>query len=244
VSGDVGYGEPPDPNDPWTIARKELTPDKSLARIGATAKFTVSTVAVVGVAVTGLGLITADDLRHDTLTSVLIVAVVACAMAAVTLALVYLIVRSEKVNLEDDERVKTWYDKQLKRTRYVTVASALLVLSVILATVTAIVALLQDREPPGPELALTVDGSGETRTIIAAAAVSDVDKGQTIALQVTGESAESSMILVDHQTLVGTAEEVSVETSAEDVPAFSSYVLELRIDDAKKASLTTRPGDG
>ena len=106
---DVGYGEDATEDDLWESTAKELTPDKSLARIAANAKFTVATVTVVGAVLTALGLVTVQTVNMDRTSRILADLSVSAGLLAVLLALLYLALRVREVNAQNLVQVEDWY---------------------------------------------------------------------------------------------------------------------------------------
>src|SRR5690242_20590706 len=141
-SADVGYGAEPTADDRnWQAASDALTPDQSLTHINATARTTVSTVALVGTALTALGLLSASSLLAETVTRWLATAAAALALLAVVASITFLALRLERVRTGDLLDVEQWYRRQFRRAYIAVVGSWLLLAGVICAGAAAGTAL-------------------------------------------------------------------------------------------------------
>jgi hypothetical protein len=239
VNGDVTYGVEADPRDPWVAAAGSLTPDKSLGRIAANARFTVGTVTVVGTALTALGLVTVAAVSENTVARALALAAVVLATLAVVLALSYLTVRLERLNVSDLEQVRSWYLRQFRRTWLPASAGWLLVIAVVLSAGAGIGAALHQASTPEPQLSLSTTGIGRNSTLTAHAVVYDLDPGTDVIVEITAMSSVKGtrMRLFANHTRAGEDRKVSVEARLEDVPPLREYVLTLRAS-GRSASLT------
>lgn len=129
----------------WTDLAAQLTPAASMARIDTVTARAVTTITVIGLLLTGLGALGADQFAKDSdAASALAVAAVivssvavACALAAQVLTI------SRRLNPADLEQVKAWYHRQFTVRAYATrAATILLILAALLAGATAATALL------------------------------------------------------------------------------------------------------
>ncbi len=204
----TAYGQPVPEDDEWALAKRELYPAASLARIGATAKFTVGTVSVVGTGFSALGLVAASELHHGA-AATLAYASAAVAFASVVCALSYLGLRLSRVNSQNLDEVRRWYDAQFRRAWLVLLSSWLLVVAVLLAGAAAAVAVLR---PPASEPVLSVTRTyGSGATISAKVTVPDLAPGDVMTMTVTGPGGAVVLRGTTSPDVEGTAE---LESSA------------------------------
>jgi hypothetical protein len=235
MTDDVGYGVEADPDDPWITAAKELTPDKSLARIATNAKFTVATVSVVGTALTALGLVSADRLIRDHATRIFALLAVGAALVAVILALAYLVPRMGRVNIEDLEGVEVWYSRQFRWAWLASAAAWLLIVAIVIAGIAAVVNVLNSDGDP-PELMLQVSGTGKQRTVKAHLAVDNTDPGTLIELLLAAEGSQGGPLL-EAKTTVGRNRTAVMDATVEKVPVMPAYRLTASVDGRERASV-------
>ena len=142
----------PDPVRPVTAADRawadlaaRLTPAASMARIDTVTARAVTTITVIGLLLTGLGALGADQFAKDSgaATALAVAAVivaslaVACALAAQVLTI------TRRLNPANLEQVRAWYHRQFTvRARATQAATLLLILAALLAGATAATALL------------------------------------------------------------------------------------------------------
>lgn len=137
---------PPSPADlAWADLAKQLTPAQSIARIDAATGRAVTTITTIGLLLTGLGALGADQFaKDDTAATALAVSAVivsslavACALAAQVLTI------SRHLNPANLEQVKAWYRRQFIVRAYATkAATILLIVAALLAGATAATVLL------------------------------------------------------------------------------------------------------
>lgn len=129
----------------WADLAAQLTPAASMARIDTVTARAVTTITVIGLLLTGLGALGADQLAKDGGgASALAAAAVIVASAAVACALTAQVLTiSRRLNPADLEQVKAWYHRQFTIRAYATrAATILLILAALLAGATAATALL------------------------------------------------------------------------------------------------------
>ncbi len=233
---DVTYGVETDPNDPLVVAAKELTPDKSLTRIGANAKFTITTVAIVGTLLTGFGLGSVDRVAGNAAAERLAVLAVIAAFAAIVLALAYLAIRLEKLNVSNLDEVAAFYRRQFQRSRLVVVSGGLLVVAVVFAGLASISTLLASKPPP--EAVLQVTGTGATRTVSGRTQLEQLEKSSVVTLRVTGATASGEeSTIIDARAMPDRKGKSMVESKAEGVPALVAYRLSVLVDGQLRAEV-------
>jgi hypothetical protein len=129
----------------WADLAAQLTPAASMARVDTVTARSVTTITVIGVLLTGLGALGADQLAKDSgaATGLAVAAVivaslaVACALAAQVLTI------TRRLNPANLEQVRAWYHRQFTvRARATQAATLLLVLAALLAGATAATVLL------------------------------------------------------------------------------------------------------
>jgi hypothetical protein len=116
-----------------------------MARIDTVTARAVTTITVIGLLLTGLGALGADQFAKDSdAASALAVATVIAASVAVACALAAQVLTiSRRLNPADLEQVKSWYHRQFTVRAYATrAATILLILAALLAGATAATALL------------------------------------------------------------------------------------------------------
>jgi hypothetical protein len=192
VEPDVGWGEEPTPADlRMTAAGAELTGTSALVRVAGNARATVGTVTVVGTVLTGLGLVTVQELRLDPLASNLALVAAGAGFASVVLGLVYLALRLEKLNVNDVLAVEHWYRDQMRRVKLVVVASWLLIVALVLAGAAAAVTILGQPRAAEPALSLRLSGSGEDRVLGADVSFANLEPGEVVTTRVVGVESGS-----------------------------------------------------
>ena len=182
---EVQAGTPVGPDDPMNAMRSELQEGPSLKRIGASARFTISTVSVVAVVLTGFGLVTTAWLSAYPVVQALAAAAAGVAALALLCSLGYLALRLEKRNWENNQLVKNWYRNQFRRAALVVAASWLLIAAVVLAGAAGAIAAADASSADTPVLGLVVAGTGEQRTVTATASVDHLSPGDVVTLLVT-----------------------------------------------------------
>jgi hypothetical protein len=236
----VGYGVAPDPADEqWQTAAEGLTPQESLSRINANARATVGAVTLIGTLLTGLGLLSAQALPTEGPTRGFALAAAAAAGLSVLLALLYLALRLERLNVADIEQIKGWYKRQFRRARLAVLASWLLILAVVLAAVTAVLGLAPVGRPE-PALGLRMIGIADKRTVTADVAVSGLHPGALVVVRVVGLAADAcpEVVLLDSRNRADQSGKVAVSSSIGSLPCNSAFRLDVEGDAVVPGSLT------
>jgi hypothetical protein len=132
----------------WRALAEELTPAKSLARVDVATARVVTNVTVVGSLLTGLGLVAAGLPATAAAARSLAVAAVVAAVLAVGCALTAQMLSIRRgLNTNNLVMVKAWYRAQFRRRAYpARAATALLLVAVLLAGCSAVVALVAPGE--------------------------------------------------------------------------------------------------
>lgn len=232
---DVAHGEEVEADDFWVAARAELRPEKSLARVGASAKYVVSTVTVVGLVLTALGLAGTGSLAGRPLARTFAGIATAIALVAVLLALSYLAVRPEQLNTEDLDEIEPWYRRQFKRVWLVACASWLLLAAVLVAAGVAGSVLLTQARGDRPVLTLSVQGTGAQRTLGVAVQAGSLHPGDDI--QVTVRAGQE--VLLSGRATADPLGKASLTASVPAVPAAASYSLSVLV--SGKETIVTVP---
>lgn len=236
---DVGYGEDATEDDLWESTAKELTPDKSLARIAANAKFTVATVTVVGAALTALGLVTVQTVNMDRTSRILAELSVSAGLLAVLLALLYLALRVREVNAQNLVQVEDWYRSELRRAWVAVAAGRVLIVAVALAGIAGLYSTLASHAELPPQLALQVAGTGCKRNVTASATLMNMRVGAVVILRLTGEPTGSKpVLLVESKITVNNTGTAMVSSGATKVISYPKYLLVVLIDGRQLASMT------
>jgi hypothetical protein len=141
LSADSAEGRPLEGSDAelWRRAADALLPDRSMERMADSAKFVVSTLALVGSILTGFGLLASDRIVENKFAVGLAVSALASVFVALLCALDFLRMRIGEVNIHNLVEVKEWYEQQLSRGWRVYLSGWLLLLAVSLAGSSAIV---------------------------------------------------------------------------------------------------------
>ena len=141
----------------WANLAAELTPAKSLARVDAVTARTVATVTVIGVLLTGLGVLSAGKLSQNGPSRGLAIAAVITAALAVASALIAQVLTiTRRVNPANLIEVKAWYRRQFNIRAYPTqAATVLLLLAAVLAGAAATAGLLAHPPAAAPVIDFT-----------------------------------------------------------------------------------------
>jgi hypothetical protein len=189
---DIGWGEEPTPADLRAAAvTADLTGTSALLRIAGNARATVGTVTVVGTVLSGLGLLTLQQLQVDDLTWKLALGAAAAGVASVISGLLYLALRLERLNVDDVLAVDRWYRRQMNRVWLVVAASWLLIGALVLACAAAAQSVLGTPRAAQPALSLQLSGTGEDRALGAEVSVANLDPGEVVTTRVVGVGAGS-----------------------------------------------------
>jgi hypothetical protein len=227
-------GRPVDPDDQLSAMRNELYPVPSLARISTNAKFTVSTVSIVGTALTAFGLVTAASLSVYGPVQLLASAAAGIALLALLCALSYLALRLEKRNYQNNENVRNWYKKQFRRAGLVVAASWLLILAVLLAAAAGTVAAVNASKADAPVLGLVVAGTGDQRTVTATVSIDHLQPGDIVTLRVTSGTGQ---VVIVGETTADSSGSAKLDTTLRDAPGDAGYNLEVLVGGSKRGML-------
>jgi len=160
----------------WLRAGEDLQPQKSLARAADSARYVVTTVALLGTLVAGLGVLALDRQTGPLVATAGGVALVAAA-AAVAVALTAVVSRTRSLAPEDVAAVRAWYSDELRRTGRAGLAGVLLVVSVVSAAVAGGAEVVQ-RVTAGPSV--TLDSTTTVGGATLADVTTDADEGDRV----------------------------------------------------------------
>jgi hypothetical protein len=227
-------GTPVGPDDPMPAMRSELSPVPSLKRIGASAKFTASTVSVVATALTAFGLVTAAWLSayHDV--QVVALAAAGAAMLALLCALGYLALRLEKRNWQNNVLVEMWYKNQFRRAGLVVVASWLLIVAVVLAGTAGTIAAVDASEADVPVLGLEVAGTGHQCTVTATVSVDHLASGDVVTLRVTSGTGQ---VVIVSKTSADSTGSAKLDAALWGAPGNVGYRSEVLVNGRERGML-------
>jgi NAD-dependent oxidoreductase involved in siderophore biosynthesis len=143
---------PPSPADlAWADLAKQLTPAQSIARIDAATGRAVTTITTIGLLLTGLGALGADQFAKDdaAATALAVGAVIVSSLAVASALAAQVLTISRHLNPANLDQVKAWYRRQFIVRAYATKAATMLLLIVaaLLAGATAATVLLTAAAP-------------------------------------------------------------------------------------------------
>jgi hypothetical protein len=128
----------------WIDLSAQLTPAASLTRIDAVTARAVTTITVIGLLLTGLGVAGAGQFaRHGAARGLAVAAVVTATLAVVCALTAQVLTITRGLNTDDLLQVKAWYRRQFNvRARATQAATILLILAALLAGATSTATLL------------------------------------------------------------------------------------------------------
>jgi hypothetical protein len=141
----TGSVRPTSPADQaWADLAAQLTPANSLARIDTVTNRAITTIAVLGTLLTGLGALSAGQLTPNSAAKALAAATVITAAVAVACALTAQVLTiTRRLNPADLAAVQAWYRRQFATRAYATqAATILLIAAALLAGATAATTIL------------------------------------------------------------------------------------------------------
>jgi hypothetical protein len=134
----------------WTELAAQLTPAASITRIDTITARAVTTITVIGLLLTGLGALGADQFAKDSdaATALAVAAVIVATLAVACALSAQVLTITSRLNSADLAQVKDWYHRQFTVRAYATrAATILLILAALLAGATAATALLTAPAP-------------------------------------------------------------------------------------------------
>ncbi|WP_329619438.1 hypothetical protein OG357_02095 [Streptomyces sp. NBC_01255] len=223
----------------WQRAAEALEPEHTLVRIAANAKFVLTSITLLGTAISAAGLVSITRLTQRPELLALTVLAFALSLGAVLLALWTLVLRSREVNLDDLEDVKTWYEEEFGHAGRVAAAGWLLSGGVLLAGVVAVIVAVVAN--PSYQVALQSAGSDGKHSLTASAGATDAGPDSVLTVSVTGKDASGAETLLIRGSSTADADGAAeIEASVDTDRAFASYTIVLTDDDKQKATLTLR----
>jgi hypothetical protein len=189
----------------WQQAAAELLPARSLARVDEKAQQVVTNVSILAAVLTGLGLLTGDQLTHSPGGRPVAIATLAIAWLSVLLAYGSQLLRVSPATAPGDvEQVKAWYGRQFRRAYAVVAAGVLSLLSLVLAGITAIVVLAASPAPGRPTVAIQLSGAGADATLTVDLSFPGLTGQQQLQATITGVGPNGSRTtLADTTVLAG-----------------------------------------
>lgn len=197
-------------------AGKTLTPDKSLANIGSTAKQLIAGVATVSTVLTGLGLFKSDSLKGPWWAYMIPIVLTALSVVLATLATA---VHLDSVRLSVVEDLETFFTREIRRrSRLVQWGTLCFVAALVWAgLVTAWFGARPGPNPISPVVRAQWSGTGDSAKLAVTATVSHGTPGDLLTLTVTGTRAGAPVALLTDQTVVDAAGSASFNDDITDV---------------------------
>lgn len=214
----------------WRDVAGELAPVKTLVRVVDNGRFVIGTVSTVGVLLTGFGLVAADRLSASAGPRRAAAAAVALAVAAVLLALVPLVVRTRRVNLDNLADVKELYRRELRKAGLISAAGWVLALALLAAGTAGVWAAVSSpaTAPGRPTAALTAARGAEGTAVHATATVAGLRPGAMVEFEVATTGPPSRTVLLAGATLAGADGTATLDEAVVDPAAGRSYELIVR----------------
>jgi hypothetical protein len=238
---EIGYGEEPTPEDlRWQGAAELLAPDKTLTRITANARGTVSTVAFVGTALTALGLVSTTALFGRSETRWIATLATGLALLSVISSIAFLALRLERVNVEDIEDVKRWYSRQFRFSYIAGIASWLLLAAVVCAAVAAGTAILTNAGTKDAAVNIQVFGTGADRSVKLDGTISGLDAGSVLATAVTAvaQAGCPEAVVLTIKSIAGQTGAVNLNSSAKVPSCNVAFRLDVTQNGGSLTSIT------
>lgn len=238
---DIAFGDQLTSEDERLRAAADaLTLDKSLTRINANARATVSTVAIVGTALTALGLVSAGSLLTGNVTRWLATAAAILALLAVIASVTFLALRLERLNIEDLTEVERWYGRQFRRSYLAVAGSWLLLAAVLCGGAAAGTALWAKSGSKDVAVNLQLIGSGADRSLKFDGVVSGLDDGavlDTTVVALAGNRCPKS-VLLSTRSKAGRTGEINLTGTVKVAPCSSTFHLSVSQNGSQLDSLT------
>ncbi|MFE1551630.1 hypothetical protein [Streptomyces sp. NPDC058718] len=224
----------------WQRAAEALEPEHTLNRIASNAKFILTSISLLGTALSVAGLISITRLTQRPGLLAFAVLAFVLTLGAVLLALRTLVLRSRKVNLDNLEDVKTWYEDEFRHAAGVAAAGWLLSAGILVAGVTAVIAAVVAN--PSYEVALQSAGSNAKHSLTASATATDADANSTMTMSVTGtDTSGGKTVLIRSSSTTDTDGAANLKASVDTDRTFMSYTVVLTDDDGKQKATLTVP---
>ncbi|GLW46486.1 hypothetical protein Stsp02_21480 [Streptomyces sp. NBRC 14336] len=221
----------------WQRAAEAIEPEHTLTRNAANAKYVLTSVSLLGTLVSVIGLASLGELTRRPELLVFAALAVVLVLAAVLLALWTLVLRSRRVNLDDLEDVKAWYEGEFAHAGKVAAAGRLLCAGLLVAGVTALVAAVV----PHPSYRVGLDGvrSAAQDRLTASAGVTDADPDAVLTMTVTGSDASGANTVLTRSRGTPDADGAATFRVSVDSPRnYATYTVVLTADGERVAALT------
>lgn len=189
--GETIVGSPPTGADTYlSDAAKEIGPNKSLTRIGDSAKFTIDKISLVALVLGGFGIFTDVAGGYDA-HPVLFAVVVSAAAAALALSLWALFPRRERdINPNDLNAVQAAYTLAINRR---VLGAQLASIALLVALSFALIAFFKaSGKGPDASIATSWDGSGDNPILSFTVDMKDLPKGASPSVTLIGLKKEAA----------------------------------------------------
>jgi hypothetical protein len=165
---------------------EDLTPLRTMSGAAERARFTVSTVSVVGTAITAFGVLGYDRVAAGGgPVRLLVVGSVCLAVLAVASALSYLTLRVSLVRRRNLAEVESWRDRELRRVQLVVWSGRLLLAAVLLGGAAATLDLAVHRTRATSSVELT---DGAKRAAVVSVSIFGAAPGTSVGVRATAEA--------------------------------------------------------
>ena len=227
----------------WLDAAGELTPEKSLARIEATAKQLLTGITLITTALTGFGVVNADRLRA---TPRLLGASIGLTALSMALALWATMGRATQVNLNDLDAIRDFYSSKIRRAARLVGLSGL---TFVAALTWASAVAIADAQPapavsPAIQVQWTRDGGGLKLSVHGD--VADATHGSLARLVAITTRDGKQLTLLNDESIVDASGKASFANSVSPMAGTGEVIITVSTDGTTPQSrtLTTEPPSG
>jgi hypothetical protein len=205
-------------------AGRTLTPDKSLANIGATAKQLIAGVATISTVLTGLGLFKSDSLKGPWWAYMIPIVLTALSVVLATLATA---VHRASVKLAVVEDLEAFFTREIRRrARFVQWGTLCFVAALVWAgLVTAWFGARPAPSAVSPVVRAQWSGTGNAAKLTVTATVSNATAGDVATMTVTGTRAGAPVALLTDQAVVDAAGTASFDDDIADVAGLTQVQI-------------------
>ena len=212
----------------WSDLADQLTPAKSVDRIVDGAKSIASSISLVAAIFTGVGLVSIDRLRSNSIALYVVAAAGILSVTAVLIALRTQILRLQTVRPENLLEVERWYKQQVSRGEQVRIAGICLFLAVLFGSIGEGVAFVTTG-PTQPALSLQLAGTGTAAKLSAKAALEGLSPGSAVESRVIGVAADGNeTILLRNTAVADSTGKVDVSGELAGPFVYATFRLEVK----------------
>lgn len=179
----------------WAAAANYLQPDKSLDRLANNSKYVIATATIVATTLAAVGTITVGQLNRSPTGRVFALIAVILGAVAVLVAYLPLILRSKRLHVGNLAEVKSWFENELRRSRFVR-AGGILLVGALTSALTAVFFVVALPTVPTLSVGLTEAVSLDKRTLSVSVIVENPREGEPLSLTVTGKQGDHEVALV------------------------------------------------